>query len=115
MKHQQYNDDQLFKDLGETIKDMEEYEKEIERLEIKAYKTEKEIKKIILLKKQHKFIKETVTRANDYFLEQVGGPMSLYFFVKELAEQGDEQAKKDLENMKPFIHKYMSEEIFIGN
>ncbi len=115
MIYNKNNDDKMFETLGELIKDMEDYENEIKRLENKKAKPEKEKKELIRLKKDYKLIVETINRANDYFLEQVGGPISLYYFLKELAKQGDGQAKKDIESMKPFIHKYMSEDINYNN
>lgn len=110
MTQKKDKDDELFEQLGEIIEEMEAFEKEVERLEKIKNKTEAKKKELKQLKKDLERIKETANRANGYFLEKAGGPMALYYFVKQLAEQGDEQAKKDLESMKPFIHEYLPEE-----
>ena len=82
-------------------------EDEIERLENKAYKTIEDKNKLKEYRKLSAIISPEVDRIINEQMKKPGAYEGLYYFVKELAEQGDKQAKKDLITMTPKFHKYL--------
>ncbi len=84
-------------------------EDEIKRLENKTNKTVKEKKKLKKYREQFKIVNPIANRILDELFKEPGMYVSYYYFVKELAEQGDEQCIEDMKKLKPEFHQFLKE------